>query len=551
MIHKRFKKILQYISVVALTTYGYSAYAVDYGDFHDATTFSYIVYDDWNNPTKPIPAGWSYYQRAKDELLFDGYYGASFLKRNFSDQGKLCSCELFISHRGTMPNIWDYFEDFLVYLNKVPDYYKNAQMFVDDTINAAKKDCKNVSLDVKQTGHSLGGLLSELVMASGKYPYISTFVFDTPGARNIISRMIQDKLLPYNSMKPPRNLFSVFSHPNAINTCNEQWTDLIILSALPIPFEDFNKTNLDRINFPGRAYYFQYFTLHQHQMENFYHYFHLLDELNKHSYKLNELNINNYKSDIFSPWPIGFKSVYRNYFNYDMYGMYWKDVMNYVWNNSDAVRKIYTDDYYKYKGDFYVRLDKEMELDDDKNIKYDKSSFDYPLGLEKNLLYDRKIYGNLSNVVLNGYTGHVEQLKQYYNASNVDKKLYLSVLVNDVPLAMKLITDGHANVNTTHGEKKFTLVQIAILLGHLDMVKLLLDNHAGTNIKNADGETALHTLAHERYGDIAKYAQLLIRAGANINSRTSSGDTPEKIISKKCLDCLYSFKSAASYQGTM
>lgn len=511
----------------------------------EAATFSLIVYDDWNNPSKPIPAGWAYYHRVRDNLMIDGYYGASFLKKEFNSHGKLANCEVFVAHRGTTVSILDYYEDFLILINKVPGYYNNARSFVDEVIEFAHNDCKNVGIDIIQTGHSLGGLLSELVVASGKYPDMFTHVFDTPGAKSIITGLVEDKQLSYRiTVIPGEDIAYDFSQPNAINTCNEQWPSYNMIYAHEFLFEDFAQSNLATssavLGLPGSVYYFRYFTLNQHKMENFYLYWEKLwnsieDKKRQHIYK-------SFRN---SDWPIGFYAGLKNYYSYNSSYMnnYWKTAIAYIWNNNSGIRLIYKNDFNKFKDDYYKKLDAVTTASLNKNVEYDNSSLTYPLEISnKKPSLDKKYYDNLSNIIMHSYTGHKEQLARYYNASDIDRKLYLAVLANDIMLAKRLIIDGHANVNSQHGEKKYSLLQIAIILGHIDMMKLLLANNADPNSVNTDGETPMHTLGHERYTDIDEYAKYLIKAGARIGVKNISGITPEQIINMKCKGCLTSFK---------
>jgi pimeloyl-ACP methyl ester carboxylesterase len=77
----------------------------------------------------------------------------------------------------------DLHNDFQILLGKVPDQYKSAESFIDDVLKNYPDNRVTI------TGHSLGGLLSQLV--SAKFG-VETVVFDSPGAKKTIEKLVGD-----------------------------------------------------------------------------------------------------------------------------------------------------------------------------------------------------------------------------------------------------------------------------------------------------------------------------------------------------------------------
>ena len=63
---------------------------------------------------------------------------------------------------------------------------------------------------------------------------------------------------------------------------------------------------------------------------------------------------------------------------------------------------------------------------------------------------------------------------------------------------------------------------MAILSGHLKVVKLLIEEGANIKTRSCDGWTALHSISHRGHLEMAK---LLIEEGANIEAQNIQGQT--------------------------
>ncbi len=97
--------------------------------------------------------------------------------------------------------------------------------------------------------------------------------------------------------------------------------------------------------------------------------------------------------------------------------------------------------------------------------------------------------------------------------------LTLAALVGHLEIATLLLEHG-ANVNPVSQDGSALLM--AVWGGHLPMVQLLLKRGADPNVASASGETPLMAAAYKGFTEAG---QLLIEAGAIINSQTTSGTT--------------------------
>jgi len=102
--------------------------------------------------------------------------------------------------------------------------------------------------------------------------------------------------------------------------------------------------------------------------------------------------------------------------------------------------------------------------------------------------------------------------------------LMLAAIANNVSLAQQLLTRG-ANVNVrTQDNYLCSILQLALLQQNLNMVNFLLKNQANASLKNAAGDTAMHTVL--RLHDLAvqkKEIRLLAKYNANFNAQNNNG----------------------------
>jgi len=75
-----------------------------------------------------------------------------------------------------------------------------------------------------------------------------------------------------------------------------------------------------------------------------------------------------------------------------------------------------------------------------------------------------------------------------------------------------------------------TPLDAAVAANHLEVVKILLQNHASVNVRAAAGHTPLHKAAMNGNLEIAK---LLLEGGADVTARNDEGKTPLQCAAEK------------------
>ena len=96
-----------------------------------------------------------------------------------------------------------------------------------------------------------------------------------------------------------------------------------------------------------------------------------------------------------------------------------------------------------------------------------------------------------------------------------------SVFVGDLIEVKQMLTDG-ADPDAKDPQSGSTMLAIAALMGHTEVVALLLEHGADVNAKSRDGGTALHTAA---FLGRAETVKLLLEKGADTTLRNNMGGT--------------------------
>ena len=101
------------------------------------------------------------------------------------------------------------------------------------------------------------------------------------------------------------------------------------------------------------------------------------------------------------------------------------------------------------------------------------------------------------------------------------KRLSEAAFIGDVAAMKQALTDG-ADPNIKDPQSGNTLLTVAALMGHTEIVTLLLENGADVNARNRDDGTALHIAA---FFGRAETVKLLLEEGANTTLRNNMGGT--------------------------
>lgn len=96
-----------------------------------------------------------------------------------------------------------------------------------------------------------------------------------------------------------------------------------------------------------------------------------------------------------------------------------------------------------------------------------------------------------------------------------------AVFIGDLASVKRALTDG-ADPNAQDPQSGSTMLSIASLMGHTEVVALLLERGADVNAKSRDGGTALHAAA---FLGRAETVKLLLGKGADAGLRNNTGST--------------------------
>lgn len=516
----KIKKILaNFILTIFLFATAVTAYAINDADW---SALSYDVYQDIDRP--PLPAGWDILARFPSNLQNTDVYAIAYRHLIYKTDTNQ-SYEVVIALRGTKLDFYSSWADVQIMLGITPDAFTSTiTPFVNNIRNFIQNKSLHLNADYTLagiTGHSLGALLTELVGATyvhdPVFGRIKVVTYESPGTKDDINKLIAEGKAPADAISALGSILnSNFADVNLINTYNEQ-AHTNPQQTIPFMGYKFAHEQFTKLLYPDSPglflYYFSPYTINQHQIKNFYICAH--DPSIKCDY------------NVVYPCPIGVTASYKDYRNYYGHNDYWNAYMDYQWNNDANVRDTFNNIRGSYEKYFIEAL---------KNNNNEANITTGNTASNEHQYADTK----LSKIIKNAAT-HSTELQQIYDAATNNKKLFYAILAGDSQLAKQLLTNTDANANYQYGNNHVPLLQVAIKMGHLDIVQLLLQSHANPNLEDDNGNTALHTVAYERYDDAANYAKILINFGAKPNVKNRLGYTPQNIMEKHCPECAKTF----------
>lgn len=145
---------------------------------------------------------------------------------------------------------------------------------------------------------------------------------------------------------------------------------------------------------------------------------------------------------------------------------------------------------------------------------------------------------------------HLEQVKQDLAVyrKNVRDMMYA---VENNNVSSEILCNHYCNLsrpifnyNDSKGKfwKKVTPLMLATFYGRQEMVTFLLEKKVIINIKDEDGDTALHIAARTGQDKVVEW---LLKAGADRNKKNKNGDTA-LLVAKNSLVRRYGFKNYQS-----
>jgi len=123
----------------------------------------------------------------------------------------------------------------------------------------------------------------------------------------------------------------------------------------------------------------------------------------------------------------------------------------------------------------------------------------------------------------------------------VDHPLHLAIDMDNVERVRELLASG-IDINKKSNQYEYTPTYIAAFEGHIDCLRLLIENGADVNIPNKYNYTPTHIAAEKGHVDCLR---LLIENGADVNKANQFGYTPTFIAANKGhADCTSLLKAA-------
>lgn len=315
------------------------------GDFlWEKAAMCAYVYGDFELPD--FINGYQLYNTSIPGPSDQGYYGVCFI--TVDESSPIRTVDIVFAHRGTIFNFQNLLDDLRIAMGYAPEVYKVALKYVTTTINAIAKKYGAANIEyIDNTGHSLGGLLSDLVTLklassmSSHYQFAST-TFENPGAKAATEQLIRQKDLPASVLPFAKDACWNFSNDiNVINCCQEQvGTNNALLPRQYRYFHDDRHPSVPKSSScVTNPYYLLSYVADQHSIIKTY------ESVREEA---------DWESEV--TYPVGLKNAYKAYLNYSERKSYWNDYMKIVWDTDAKLRDQFNGVYKNYVSYFIDNL---------------------------------------------------------------------------------------------------------------------------------------------------------------------------------------------------
>lgn len=273
---------------------------------------------------KIFPHGWRMFKTCPEHLQNYGYYGESYI--SVDTQNKKVT--LVFAHRGTA-NSEGALVDIGLLFDLIPlQYNYGAAPFTASTLVELNDQypLTEYTWDVHVTGHSLGGTLSEILIAGYETQGMKGMVFESPGSVPLIEKLINEGSLPPSALAYAKaSTTCIYTAMDAVNTVMPTVAGTVGQIHIPNTYPGVFPNPYPAV-IPNPNDYIFAWSRHEHSIA----------EMLKH------FNNSGFIMDV-TEWPEGFWAGYKAYVTYPegdnltqpqrYHQEYWDGYMNYLWNN--------------------------------------------------------------------------------------------------------------------------------------------------------------------------------------------------------------------------
>lgn len=300
----------------------------------------------------PVPEGYTWLCDCPKKMQSKDYFGTAYYRQD-PESGII---DVVIAHRGTVNSAYNVLDDLRILLKSTPKAWEEgSKPFTDYVVNLINTTFPKSTKHYAQVGHSLGAIHADLCFAyqaqNTALDTLQCVTFENPGSKPMIEDLVKDKTFKSSTINDICHQAYIYNADvNAINSCNKQLGKTIFPCKVGYQFQ---ASDLSPVTF---EYYLANFTVDQHHIANFYNLFHTQPPV----------VLNQQKT-----WSAGIQAGFDYYRLYTNHPDYWDLALKNYWDNCEAVRNTYENDYDAYHKDMIdtylsekvIRLKESSELE--------------------------------------------------------------------------------------------------------------------------------------------------------------------------------------------